>query len=205
MDLAAPQISASVSEADIGKIQAGQKVNFTITAFPGRSFTGTVAAVEPGGTTTSNVVTYIVLNSTDPTYVQLRPDMTATFTIITQQATNAILVPTSGITWAQTQPLTQASSAAQPSATPAPSSKPQVSSTGPAGGTQPAVYVLQNGAPVRVPIHVGISDGVKTQALTGLQVGQSVITGTGSASKSTSSSSSSGSRSILPSVTKPGG
>src|SRR6185312_6988360 len=53
-DLTTPQVSAAVSEADIGKIQPGQKVNFTLTAFPTRTFTGTVASVEPAGTTSSN-------------------------------------------------------------------------------------------------------------------------------------------------------
>jgi HlyD family secretion protein len=209
MDLTSPQISAAVSEADIGKIQTGQNVNFTVTAFPGRTFTGSVAAVEPAGTTTSNVVTYIVLISADPTDVQLLPDMTATLTIITQQATNAIVVPNSAIAWAQSQPAPQTSIAAQPATTPAPS-KPQSSGSAPANGTQPVVYVLQNGAPVRVPIQTGITDGVTTQVTTGLQTGDQVITGGGSASKSgsspSSSTSSAGSRSILPAaVPKPGG
>ena len=63
-----------------------QKVNFAVAAYPTQTFTGTVAAVEPAGTTTSNVVSYTVLISVDPTTVQLLPDMTATVTIITQVA-----------------------------------------------------------------------------------------------------------------------
>jgi HlyD family secretion protein len=182
MDVTSPQISAAVSEADIGKIQAGQQVNFTVTAFPGRTFTGSVAAVEPAGTTTSNVVTYIVLVSTDPTDVQLLPDMTATLTIITQQANNAIVVPNSGIAYARSQ----------------------------GGGSGSSVFVLQNGAPVLVPIQTGITDGVTTQVVAGVQAGDQVITGGGSAKQSASSSSSatssSGSRSILPAaVPKAGG
>jgi len=141
------------------------------------------------------VVTYTVLVATDPTDIQLLPDMTATVTIITQQANNAIIVPNSAISWAQSRPARQATSAPAP-----------------AQGAQPVVYVLQNGAPVRVPIQTGISDGVTTQVISGLQVGQQVVTGsgTGSAGKSPSSSSpgtsSSGSRSILPAApAKPGG
>src|SRR5207302_3983182 len=65
MDVTTPQISAAISEADIGKVQPGQKATFTVTAYPGRTFTGTVAAIEPAGTTTSNVVTYVVLISVD--------------------------------------------------------------------------------------------------------------------------------------------
>jgi len=50
-------VSASVSEADIGKIQPGQTVDFNVAAYPNRTFTGTVAAIEPAGTTTSTPAT----------------------------------------------------------------------------------------------------------------------------------------------------
>src|SRR6185437_9090282 len=76
-DLSQPLVNASISEADIGKVQPGQKVTFTVTAFPGQTFTGTVTTIVPAGTTTSNVVTYSVLISVDPTNVQLLPGMTA--------------------------------------------------------------------------------------------------------------------------------
>ena len=157
-------------------------MNFTVTAFPGQNFSGTVAAVEPAGATSSNVVTYIVLISVDPTNVQLLPDMTATLTIITQSGDNTTLVANSALTWA------------------------------PAGARAQAnhVYVMRNGAPVPVAIQTGITDGVTTQVVSGLQSGDQVITGSAGASKSASSPSSSpssaGSRSILPAaVPKPGG
>ena len=95
-DLTTPQISASVSEADIGKIQPGQKVNFTLTAYPNRTFTGIVAAIVPAGTTSSNVVTYTVLVTVDPTDVQMLPSMTATLTIVTQSADNTVAGPELG-------------------------------------------------------------------------------------------------------------
>ena len=95
-------MAASISEADIGKIQPGQKATFTLTAYPNRTFTGTVAAIEPAGTTTSNVVTYQVLIAVDKTDVTLLPSMTATVTIITQEADNAVIVPNSAIAYAQT-------------------------------------------------------------------------------------------------------
>src|SRR5204862_8341413 len=101
-DLSQPQVSSSVSEADIGKIQPGQKATFTLTAFPNRTFSGTVATIQPAGTTTSNVVTYQVLIAVDKTDVTLLPSMTATVTIVTQEADNAIIVPNSAISYAQT-------------------------------------------------------------------------------------------------------
>jgi HlyD family secretion protein len=84
-DLSNVQVSAAVSEADIGAVQPGEHVDFTVPAFPNRSFTGTVATVEPAGTTTSNVVTFTVLINVDPTDVQLLPDMTANVSITTSQ------------------------------------------------------------------------------------------------------------------------
>ena len=102
MDVSSPQVQAQISEADIGKIQPGQKANFTLTAFPGRTFTGTVANIQPSGTTTSNVVTYNVLVSVDNTDVTLLPSMTATVTIITQESDNAVIVPNSAISYAET-------------------------------------------------------------------------------------------------------
>src|SRR5262249_15415064 len=103
MDVSAPQVQAQISEADIGKIQPGQEANFTLTASPGRTFTGTVASIQPSGTTTSNVVTYNVLVSVDKTDVTMLPSMTATVSIITQEADNAILVPNAAISYAQSQ------------------------------------------------------------------------------------------------------
>jgi HlyD family secretion protein len=160
-------------------------VNFSVTAFPGRTFTGSVAAVEPAGATTSNVVTYVVRIAVDPTDVQLLPSMTATVTIVTQSADNAIEVPNAAITWAQSQAATQ------------PASQPGSQRGGqPAAGQRSAngasVFVLRNGAPVRVPIQTGITDGVNTQVLAGIQPGEQVITGTSTGSSSRTATSGSG-------------
>ena len=271
IDVTAPQISAAISEADIGKVQPGQKATFTLTAFPSRTFTGSVAAIEPAGTTTSNVVTYTVLIAIDPTDVQVLPDMTATVTIITQSADNAILVPNSAISYAASQATaarsqgaattggqgaaaggqggaargqgaaaggqpaagdqstttgaqpadqgaagSQAASAGQGGAAaawpgrrrgrqgrrgrrPTPRTGRRSRSTAADGAPtrapafNAAVLVLRNGAPVRVPIQTGITDGVNTQVLAGLQAGDPVVTGastTGTSAQSSSSGSS---------------
>ena len=159
-DLTTPQVSAAVSEADIARIQPGQKVTFTVTAYPSRTFTGTVATVQPAGTTSSNVVTYTVMISVDPTDAQLLPGMTATVTIVTSSADNTVLVPNGAI------------------------------SSG-------SVRVLRDGNPVSVPVQTGISDGINTQIVSGLQPGDEIITGTVLAGSKTSSSSSSRSSNIF--------
>jgi multidrug efflux pump subunit AcrA (membrane-fusion protein) len=142
-----------VSEADIGKLQAGQNVNFTLTAYPNQTFTGTVATIEPSGQTSSNVVTYNVLINANPSNAQLLPSMTATVTIITQEADNVVLVPNAALSFAQGRG--QANTA----------------------GAAASVLVLRNGQPVPVPIQTGITDGTNTQVLAGLQPGDEVVTG----------------------------
>ena len=169
-----------------------------------------MAAIEPAGTTTSNVVTYTVLIAPDKTDVQLLPDMTATVTVITQQADDAVLVPNSAISYAASQRATGASGGQGAAAGGQGSGGRQGGPRGQGGAATPgadasnpqqaapafnaAVLVLQNGAPVRVPIQTGITDGVNTQVLAGgLQPGDSVVTGaatTGSNSQSGSSGSS---------------
>jgi multidrug efflux pump subunit AcrA (membrane-fusion protein) len=106
------------------------------------------------------VVTYTVLINVDPTNAQLLPGMTATVTIVTDSADNAVLVPNNAI-------------------------------------SNGNVRVLRNGSPVVVPVQTGITDGVNTQIVSGLQPGDQVITGvvssTGSTSKSSASTGSNGS------------
>jgi len=159
---------ALISEADIGKIQPGQKASFTLSAFPGRTFTGTVASIQPSGTTTSNVVTYNVLVSVDPSSISdvtLLPSMTATVSIVTQEVDNATLVPNSALSYA--------------------------------GGQGNAVMVLRNGNPVRVPVQTGISDGTDTVVVSGVQPGDQVVTGISSGSSANRTTSSSGSGNIF--------
>jgi multidrug efflux pump subunit AcrA (membrane-fusion protein) len=151
-DLTSPQIAASVSEADIGRVHVGQKATFTLTAHPNRTFTGHVATIQPAGTTTSNVVTFTVLIGVDPTDVQLLPSMTATVTIVTEQDDNVVLVPNSAIAFSQSQGRGQAGA---------------------------GVLVVRNGSPVRVPIQTGSSDGSNTVVVSGLTPGERVVTGTG--------------------------
>ncbi|MBV9356857.1 MAG: HlyD family efflux transporter periplasmic adaptor subunit [Chloroflexi bacterium] len=168
-NLTTQQVQAQVSEADIGKVQVGDKVTFTLTAYPGRTFTGTVATIQPNGTTASNVVTYNVMVNVDPTDVQLLPDMTATATIITEQDNNAVLVPNGALAYAQTAAGTSGTNASTDSA---------------------SVYVLRNGSPVLQPIQIGSTDSTNTVVTSGLQPGDQVVTGvsTAAASKSTGAS-----------------
>ena len=90
-NISEPQVSAQVSEADVGRVRPGQPVTFTVSAFPGRTFTAKVARLDPIGQTISNVVNYNVVSVVDKPDVELLPSMTATVTIITEQVSNVLL------------------------------------------------------------------------------------------------------------------
>ncbi|MBR4135970.1 MAG: efflux RND transporter periplasmic adaptor subunit [Bacteroidales bacterium] len=84
-DLTQMQVQASVDEADIGEVKAGQPVTFTVDAFPDDVFTGTVKEVRINPTVTANVVTYtVIINAPNPE-TKLFPGMTASVTIVTKK------------------------------------------------------------------------------------------------------------------------
>ncbi|MEN6311449.1 MAG: efflux RND transporter periplasmic adaptor subunit, partial [Acidobacteriota bacterium] len=105
-DLTKMKVECSVDEADIGKVKEGQKVQFTVEAFPSDTFTGVVQQVRFAATTTSNVVTYTTVVNVENPQLKLRPGMTATVSIIVGDAKNVIRVPNSSLRFTPT--LTQA-------------------------------------------------------------------------------------------------
>ena len=92
-DLSQMKVMADVDEADIGQVKAGQKVSFTVDAFQGETFNGSVQEVRLNPTTTSNVVTYTVVITADNPDQKLLPGMTATCTIVTKEVVDAISIP----------------------------------------------------------------------------------------------------------------
>lgn len=88
-DLTKMQIETSVSEADIGMIKQDQSVTFTVDAYSGQTFNGSVRQIRLSPTTTSNVVVYTVVIDVDNSDMKLMPGMTAFVTIVVDSATNA--------------------------------------------------------------------------------------------------------------------
>ena len=88
-DLTKMQIETAVSEADIGMIQQNQSVTFTVDAYSGQTFNGSVRQVRLSPTTTSNVVVYTVVIDVDNSDMKLMPGMTAFVTIVVNSAINA--------------------------------------------------------------------------------------------------------------------
>ncbi len=116
-DLNKLQVTSQVNESDMASIKVGDAVTFTIDAFPNRTFQGKVVFIQPQGTTTQNVVNFSVTSSIDSGNTQLLPGMTANVTIVTAQQQNVLTVPSTALSYGQTQ-LRQQASARQASQTP---------------------------------------------------------------------------------------
>lgn len=96
-DLAKMQIEAAVSEADVGGIDVGQQVDFSVDAFPGRTFHGEVKQVRYMPVTNQNVVTYTTIVEVSNPDLKLRPGMTATASVITAQRNQALKIPNAAL------------------------------------------------------------------------------------------------------------
>lgn len=96
-DLSKMEIDAMVSEADVGGVADGQKVSFTVDAFPNRQFEGKVRQVRFNPTTNQNVVTYTTVVDVENKDLKLRPGMTANATIITAQKTDVVRLPNAAL------------------------------------------------------------------------------------------------------------
>ena len=91
------QVIADVDEADIGQVLEGQRVTFTVDAYPDDVFEGDVKQVRLEATTTSNVVTYeVVINAPNPD-LKLKPGLTANVTIYTLEENDVLAVPTKAL------------------------------------------------------------------------------------------------------------
>ncbi len=160
-DLSNLQVQAQVNEADVGRLQPGQPVTFTVDAFPGQTFKGSVAVVQPLGSTSQNVVSYPVLISIDQAQAKLLPGMTASVTVTVDERPNVPVVPSAAISFAQTQ-IASGNQSGQAAST----------------STGPAVLVVDSAGKATLhSIQIGTSNGQYTEAVSGLEPGQMVAIG----------------------------
>lgn len=96
-DLAKMQIDANVSEADIGSVEEGQNVSFSVDAFPDRKFSGKVKQIRNAPTTVQNVVTYDVVIEVGNPDLKLRPGMTANASVITAERPGVLKIPNAAL------------------------------------------------------------------------------------------------------------
>ena len=103
-DLTKMKVQCSVYEAEIVRVKAGQKVRFTVDAFQGETFNGTILQVRYAAVTTQNVVTYTTIVDAPNPELKLRPGMTATVTIITGAANGGLKIPNSSMRFTPSLP-----------------------------------------------------------------------------------------------------
>jgi len=159
-DLTKMQVSASVSESDIGPIAVGQEVAFSVDAYPASSFVGRVEQVRNAPVTVQNVVTYDVIVSVDNADLRLKPGMTANVTIATATRPDALRVSTSALRFRP----------------PAPEGAGDAHAADAADTSTPRVWVLDaDDHPRPVSIRTGIADDRYTEVTDGLREGERVI------------------------------
>ncbi len=164
-DLASMQVIASLDESDVGAVAEGQPVAFTVDAYPGETFRGSVAQVRLQPTTEQGVVTYAtVIDVVNPDF-RLKPGMTASVTIQTAGRDDVVRVPNAALRFRPSAETFEA--LGQP-----PAEEP--------GGR--SVWIFENGQLTPVPVRLGLSDGVVTELAEGdLPPGTDVVTAMGAA------------------------
>ncbi len=98
-DLTKMEVDVAVGEPDIGGVKPGQQVDFSVLAYPGSTFHGTVSQVRQNPTTVNNVVTYDTVVLVDNKDGKLYPGMTASATINVASKQNALIVPIAALQW----------------------------------------------------------------------------------------------------------
>jgi HlyD family secretion protein len=176
-DLTKMQINANVAEADIGGVEVGQDVNFTVDAFPSQRFHGRVVQVRNSPVTVQNVVTYDTIIEVANPELKLKPGMTANVSIVVAGRENVLTVPNAALRF---RPADAETVGGQGQASRGANGTMSANSRGGASGGR-AVYRVPDGnpltAPERVPVKAGITDGVVTEIVEGVQEGDRVIIG----------------------------
>jgi HlyD family secretion protein len=181
-DLDLMEIWASVNEADIGQIFPGQEVTFTVAAYPKRSFTGTVTSIRDNASSTSNVVTYPVVVSFDNSKEKLKPYLTASLQFKVLQKKNVLCVPNSVLRFRPDLRVVAPEIREEwkdrlaPRNTAAADKGPAVREVDAEGREVVPVWVA-NGQRFVEPrmVHLGASDGSRTEILDGLHEGDEVV------------------------------
>jgi len=170
-DLTKMQIDSNVAEADVGVLEVGQDVDFTVDAFPMRTFHGKVVQVRNAPITVQNVVTYDTVIGVSNPDLKLKPGMTANVSIIIAHKDNVLQIKNAALRYRPAE------------ATPGEVRARSPARAGTRGGvgheqrtSERTVYVLSGDRPQPVQIKTGISDGVVTEVIEGLKEGDRVVT-----------------------------
>lgn len=158
-DLTNMQVVADVDEADIGDVKEGERVTFTVDAYPDDTFDGKVKQVRQEATTTNNVVTYEVVISAPNADLKLKPGLTANVTIYTAERKGVLSVPSKALRFI-----------------------PQNETVGKmkivdVANAKNKVWTIEGNSIVAHKVNIGMTDGTNTQIVGGIAEGTKVITG----------------------------
>lgn len=158
-DLTNMQVVADVDEADIGDVKEGERVTFTVDAYPDDTFEGEVKQVRQEATTTNNVVTYEVVISAPNADLKLKPGLTANVTIYTAERKGVLSVPSKALRFT-----------------------PQKETVGKmkivdVANAKNKVWTIEGNSIVAHKVNIGMTDGTNTQIVSGIAEGTKVITG----------------------------
>ena len=157
-DLTNMQVVADVDEADIGAVKEGDRVTFTVDAYPDDTFEGTVKQVRLQATTTNNVVTYEVVISAQNADMKLKPGLTANVTIYTQERTGVLAVANKALRFTPTKETVG-------------KDMKIVDCKG-----KNKVWTLDGKTLTAHPVSIGQTDGMHTEITKGLKAGQQIVT-----------------------------
>lgn len=178
LDLTQMEVDTNVSESDIGGITEGKDATFTVDAYPGVPFSGTIRQVRLAPINVQNVVTYNVVVGVDNKDLRLKPGMTANVSIVVAQKDHVLKVPNAALRF-----MPPKSDQGERRASDGQSVTGDGGRAFKTGGAGPAVSRTvwtqgENGELIPVPVQTGISDGVSTEILSdGIAEGEQVIVG----------------------------
>ena len=152
------QVVANVDEADIGGVKEGDRVTFTVDAYPDDTFEGTVKQVRLEATTTNNVVTYEVVISAPNADLKLKPGLTANVTIYTQERSGVLAVANKALRFTPTKETVG-------------KDMKIVDCKG-----KNKVWTLNGNTLTAHPVTIGQSDGINTEITKGLKQGDKIVT-----------------------------
>lgn len=157
-DLTDMRVIADVDEADIGDVKEGQRVTFTVDAFPDDTFEGQVTQVRQEATTESNVVTYEVVISAPNDDLKLKPGLTANVVIFTMEAKDVLAVPSKALRFTPREAMLN--------------SDETITDT----DAKEKVWVKEGTNLKAVAVETGMTNGTLTQITKGLKPGTHVVT-----------------------------
>lgn len=156
-DLTDMQCIAKVDEADIGEVREGQRVTFTVDAYPDDVFSGSVKQVRQNPVTTNNVVTYEVVISAPNADFKLKPGLTANITIYTMERSGVMSVPAAALRFTP-----EASVFGK---------KYVIKDT----TAEHKLWTLDGNVLTAHKVEIGVTDGTRTEVIGGMKEGSTVI------------------------------